>query len=154
MPEGWSRVETERGGLATCHEPGQLVGYLVMDASALGARRLVESLEEGLIGWLSSQGIRAERRKNFHGVWVGNDKIAALGLHMDRGFTMHGIAINLCNDLEGFRLITPCGITDGGVTSLRRLQEDAPGPEAAAASVAAALQSAIAAALDACRTAR
>jgi len=117
---GFELVATERGGLATCHEPGQLVGYLIRDVSAEGVRCAVHAIEAGLLAWLSGLGVAARRRSDAPGVWVGGDKVAALGLHVRRGVTMHGFAVNLCNDLRGFSLITPCGITDGGVTSVER----------------------------------
>lgn len=117
---GFGLVATERGGLATCHEPGQLVGYLIRDVSAEGVRCAVHAIEAGLIDWLAGAGVAARRRSDAPGVWVGGDKVAALGLHVRRGVTMHGFAVNLCNDLRGFSLITPCGITDGGVTTVER----------------------------------
>jgi lipoate-protein ligase B len=80
--------------------------------------------------------VEARRRCDAPGVWVGPDKIAAIGLHVRRGVTMHGFALNLVNDLRGFALITPCGIVDGGVTTLLRLRGRAPAPEAAWPSVA------------------
>ena len=134
---GYALVATERGGLATCHEPGQLVGYLLSDARLLGVRRTVAALEAGIIGWLQARGIPAGRRGEFPGVWVGTDKIAAIGLHFKLGRSMHGFALNLTNDGRGFGLITPCGITDGGVTTLGRLLAPAaaPGPAEAAPEV-------------------
>lgn len=132
---------TERGGLATWHGPGQLVGYLLVDCGrrGLGVRRLVERLEDGLIAYLAGLGVIAARREGLPGVWVGRDKIAALGLHLQRGVTMHGFALNLRLGPEAFSGIVPCGITDGGVASLHRLIPDAPGPQEAAPAVAAAV---------------
>lgn len=118
---GFELHETERGGLATCHEPGQLVGYLFFDASAVGVHRTVAALEEGLIGWLRGEGIAAARREGYPGVWVGREKVAAIGLHFRRGVSMHGFALNLVNDLRGFALIVPCGLADAGVTTVARL---------------------------------
>lgn len=134
--------QTERGGLATYHGPGQLVGYLLADVSTLGlgVRRTVEALEEALIDWLAEQGVAAGRRPGAPGVWVGRDKIAAIGLHfkrhLDRHVSMHGFALNLRTDLAPYGLIVPCGITDGGVTSLHCLVHAAPDPAAAAPGVA------------------
>lgn len=133
---GFALVATERGGLATCHEPGQLVGYLIRDVSGIGVRCAVHAIEEGLIDWLAGRGIEARRRLDAPGVWVGPDKVAALGLHVRRGVTMHGFAINLSNDLRGFSLITPCGILDGGVTSVERCSGTSVTPAEAWASVA------------------
>lgn len=138
--------KTERGGLATWHGPGQLVGYLLFDCGrrGLGVRRLVERLEDGLIAYLGGLGVIAGRREGYPGVWVGDDKIAALGLHIQRGVTMHGFALNLRLGPEAYPGIIPCGITEGGVASLDRLIPDAPGPEEAAPDVAAAVIAALA----------
>ncbi len=140
---------TERGGLATWHGPGQLVGYLLFDLGrrGLGVRRLVERLEDGLIAYLAGLGVIATRREGYPGVWVGEDKIAALGLHVQRGVTMHGFALNLRLGPEAFSGILPCGIADGGVASLHRLVPDAPGPQEAAPDVAAAVIAALASAV-------
>ena len=118
----YSRIE--RGGLATWHGPGQLVVYPLI---SLWDRRLkvkdyVWRLEQATIQWLDSLGIEgAARRCGFPGVWVGGDKVAAVGIHVRRGVTLHGLAINLAPDLAGFSAIVPCGISDGGVTSVERL---------------------------------
>ncbi len=132
---GFALHATERGGLATCHEPGQLVGYLLIDARSLGVRRTVAALERGIAAWLAEVGVTAGPRQGYPGVWVGTDKICAIGLHVQGGHTLHGFALNLCNDLRGFALITPCGIVDGGVTTLERVLGSAPAPAEAAASV-------------------
>ena len=115
-------VRTERGGLATWHGPGQLVAYLLVDAHGRGwgVRRFVHAVEQALIDWLGGLGVGASRREGLPGVWVGRDKIAALGLHFRRGVTLHGLAVNLQADLSDYSLFVPCGVTDGGVTSLAR----------------------------------
>jgi lipoyl(octanoyl) transferase len=145
---GVDYFETERGGLATYHGPGQLVGYLICDIRTfgIGVRECVAALEQGLIDWLASQGIEGGRREGYPGAWVGRDKIAAIGLHFSRSVSMHGFALNLTTDLSPYRLIVPCGITDGGVTSLERLLGPglAPIPSEAAGSVAASIVSALA----------
>jgi lipoyl(octanoyl) transferase len=105
---------------------------------------LVERLEDGLIAYLGGRGVIAARREGYPGVWVGDDKIAALGLHLQRGVTMHGFALNLRLGPEAFAGILPCGITEGGVASLDRLIPDAPGPQEAAPDVAAAVIAALA----------
>ncbi|MFT5685089.1 MAG: lipoyl(octanoyl) transferase [Myxococcota bacterium] len=138
----------ERGGLATWHGPGQLVAYLMVDAATrrIGVKGLVCAVEQGVITWLSQRGVQAQRRGGYPGVWVLDgipQKICAVGMHFRRGVSMHGIALNLSPDLSGFSLITPCGITDGGVTTLARLQGTAPTPEQAADSLGAALAQAI-----------
>jgi len=115
---------TERGGLATWHGPGQLVAYFIVDVfkRRLGVKGMVAAVEDGVICWLAEQGVGASRRAGYPGVWVGKGKICALGFHFRRGVSMHGIALNLCPDLDaGFGRIFPCGIDDGGVTSLERV---------------------------------
>ncbi len=145
---GFSLVHTERGGLATAHEPGQLVGYLLMDAGPLGPERVVHAVEAALIGWLASYGLAADRRPGLPGVWLPAtggrvSKIAAVGLHFRAGFTLHGFALNLRNDLRGFGLITPCGVHEGGVTSLLAELNAAPTPAEAAVPVGAAVAQAL-----------
>lgn len=120
VPHGIRLVSTERGGLATYHGPGQLVGYLIADIQSVGqtVKGTVWAVEQGVIDWLRSMGVDAGRRSEYPGVWVGTDKICAVGMHFRRGVSMHGFALNLTTDLGDFRHITPCGITDGGVTSM------------------------------------
>jgi lipoyl(octanoyl) transferase len=135
---GIERFETDRGGLATYHGPGQLVGYAVVSLAAVGfgVRDFVCALEWGVIDWLAARGIEAGRRPGLPGIWVGRDKICAVGLNVSRGVTTHGFALNLSPDLSAFGLFVPCGVTDGGVTSLARLTGERAAPEAAAPSVA------------------
>jgi len=123
-------VRTERGGLATWHGPGQLVGYLVVRLAAhgLAVREVIHGVEQGILDWLGERGVDARRRPRYRGVWVGQDKICAIGMHFQRGVSMHGFALNLTNELGGFSLITPCGIRDGGVTTMRRVCGTAPEP--------------------------
>lgn len=116
-------VRTERGGLATWHGPGQLVGYLLvaLPELGLGVRQLVAAIEAGLIAWLHGEGIAAHTRAGLRGVWVGDAKIAAIGLHVRRGVTMHGFALNLAGSLADFDMITPCGLANVRVTSAMQL---------------------------------
>jgi lipoyl(octanoyl) transferase len=146
---------TERGGLATCHEPGQLVGYVFVDVRRYGVRDLVCRLEGALIGWLGAAGVSAERRPGLPGVWVaGSDppaKIGALGLHVGGGHSMHGFALNLVNDRRGFGLITPCGIEGAVVASVASVRAAAGDPVGTALRperVAQAVGERVAAALD------
>ena len=143
--KGISLHHTERGGLATWHGPGQLVGYLLVDIARHRhkVRTFVCALEQGIIDWLGDRGIRAGRRDGYPGVWVGNSKIYALGLHFGHGVSMHGFALNLCPDLGGFGLITLCGIVDGGVTTLEREGGGRVSPGDAALSVGAAVVAAV-----------
>lgn len=137
----WPIVATERGGLATYHGPGQLVGYLLADVGrrGLGVRRTVSAIEGAVIAWLTERRIPAQRRPGAPGVWVGTDKICAVGLHFRRGVSMHGFALNLTVDRSAYAGFVPCGITDGGITSVEALLGASPTPEAASPSVAAAV---------------
>jgi lipoyl(octanoyl) transferase len=131
-------IQTERGGLATYHGPGQLVGYLLLDIGRRGGsvRGTVCAVEAGLIDWLRPQ-LMTGRREGYPGVWVGRDKIAAIGLHFRRGVSMHGFALNLTVELERFQGFSPCGIEDGGVTSLQRELGRSPAPGEVALEVGA-----------------
>lgn len=114
---------TDRGGDVTYHGPGQIVGYPILDLRALGLGPVayVRALESVLIDVLSRFGIVAERSDRNHGVWVGDAKIAAIGVRVSRGVTTHGFALNVNTDLSYFRDIVPCGMPDAGVTSMQRL---------------------------------
>jgi lipoate-protein ligase B len=120
--QGTELVATDRGGLATWHGPGQLVGYLMIDTRRLRLRvpAVVEAVEAGLIDALARWHIVADRRQGYPGVWVGDRKIASIGLHVREWVTMHGFALNLCPSLEPFSWIVPCGIVGVGVTSVTR----------------------------------
>ncbi len=115
--------ETNRGGDITYHGPGQLVGYPILDLAA--HRRDVawymRSLEEILIGVAADLGVRAGRLEGAPGVWVGNEKLAAMGVHLSRWVTSHGFAFNVNTDLGYFDWIVPCGLRGKGVTSLAKL---------------------------------
>jgi len=112
----------ERGGDVTYHGPGQLVGYPILRLAAygLGVADYMHLLEEVLIRAVADFGLKATRREGIIGVWVGPNKIAALGARVERGITYHGFALNVNPVMEHFNLIIPCGITDGGVTSMCR----------------------------------
>jgi len=120
-------VLADRGGKVTYHGPGQLVGYpiLNLDPDRRDIRRYVRDLEEVLLRTLADLGVSAGRsaaRERVSSVWVGNDKIAAIGVHISRWITTHGFALNVTNEpLPYFRGIVPCGISDGGVTSIERV---------------------------------
>jgi len=112
-----------RGGDVTYHGPGQLVGYLIFHLSVTrgSIKRFVYLLEESIIRTLREFGIEADRNPLHRGVWIGQEKIAALGLSVSRQVTMHGFALNVRPDLSHFRWIIPCGIRDAGVTSMERI---------------------------------
>jgi len=121
--KGVAVFETGRGGDVTYHGPGQLVGYPILELQA-GRRdvhRYVRDLEEVLIQAVSDFGIVASRMSGLTGIWVGDDKLAAIGVRISRWVTSHGFALNVSTDLSRFGLIVPCGIADKGVTSMERL---------------------------------
>ena len=119
-------VRIERGGDVTFHGPGQLVGYPILDLQALGlgAGDYIGRLEEVLVGLLAGFGIEASGDRTHRGVWVGDEKIAALGVRIARGVSMHGFALNVQTDLAFYEAIVPCGIRDKGVTSMDRVMPD------------------------------
>lgn len=120
---GIELFETGRGGDVTYHGPGQLVGYPILDLKPdrCDLHRYVRDLEEVLIGALAHFGLVGERKQGLSGVWLGNDKVAAIGVRVSSGWiTSHGFALNVDNDLAFFEAIVPCGIRDHGVTSLQR----------------------------------
>ena len=115
--------KTNRGGRVTYHGPGQLVGYPILDLNPdrRDVGRFLRDLEEALIRTLATYGIEAGRSAGSTGVWVGDAKIAAIGVHLSRWVTTHGFALNVTTDLDAFSLIVPCGIRTRGVTSMQRL---------------------------------
>lgn len=118
--DGTPVVDTDRGGKITWHGPGQLVGYPVIGlAEPLDVVNYVRRLEESLISVCTGLGLETGRVEGRSGVWVqGNRKIAAIGIRVARGTTLHGFALNCDCDLGAYSAIVPCGITDAGVTSL------------------------------------
>jgi len=147
MGEAWYReqgidiVDTNRGGRVTYHGPGQLVGYPVMRIADVIA--YLRTMERAIVAALADAGIPARARPDegpdFTGVWAGERKIASIGVHVSRGVTTHGFAINVDNDLAPFGWVVPCGLTgvrmtsvleqtappdDGGVALLTAVRED------------------------------
>jgi lipoyl(octanoyl) transferase len=122
--QGVSIFEVDRGGEATYHGPGQLVGYLIFHLYQHQRRlkRFVHNVEEVFVSLLDSRyGIEAGRDERHRGVWIGNEKITAIGISLHGGVTMHGFAFNINTNLDHFSWIVPCGIRDKGITSLSRI---------------------------------
>jgi lipoyl(octanoyl) transferase len=115
--------QSTRGGDVTYHGPGQIVGYPILNLRRLrlGAAAYVHGLEDVLIEVAHSFGLEARKDPGYVGVWIGPAKIAAIGVAISGGVTMHGFALNVNPDLSHFEFINPCGIMDRGVTSLSRL---------------------------------
>ena len=122
-PRNIEVVETGRGGDVTWHGPGQIVGYPILHFGEheRDIRKYVWNLEEVMIRTAADYGVVAERVDGLRGIWVGQEKLAAIGVRVARWTTLHGFAFNVCPDLTNFDLIVPCGIEDKGVTSLERL---------------------------------
>jgi lipoyl(octanoyl) transferase len=114
--------DTDRGGLVTYHGPGQLVAYPIVDLGAYGddVHEYVRGLERTMIEALGEAGVSAETIEGLTGVWVSKRKIGSIGLHVSRGVTTHGLAVNVNNDLQPFEWIVPCGIENVAMTSLSR----------------------------------
>ena len=129
-PGGIPVHQTGRGGQWTWHGPGQRVAYVMLDLQRRNpdVRAYVHALEGWIIDVLASFGIDGRRRDGHPGIWVDGDgrmdKVAAIGVRISRWVTWHGIAVNLDPSMDGFGAIIPCGVRDGGVTSLRRLGLD------------------------------
>jgi len=128
-------VQTDRGGGITFHGPGQLIAYPIIDLreSQLGVVTYVRNLEEVIVRTLADYGIAGQRECGLTGVWVGDEKIAAIGVRISRPggatgrwVTSHGLALNVDVDLDWFERIVPCGIHNRGVTSMARLLTYAP----------------------------
>jgi lipoyl(octanoyl) transferase len=135
---GISLFETNRGGDVTYHGPGQLVGYPILNlrgfAPPLGVVTYLRKLEEVVIRACADYGVLTQRSPGRAGVWtmpggtVAEKKVAALGVHVARGVTTHGFALNVTTDLDDFQLIVPCGISDRGVTSMEAEVDTFPAP--------------------------
>jgi lipoate-protein ligase B len=123
-------VQVGRGGGTTAHNPGQAVAYPIIKLNrslGLGVNEYVRTLEAIGIELLAGLGVEAQRRKGLPGLWIGERKIASIGVQIKKWVTFHGIAINICNDLEIFKLIVPCGLD--GVTMTSALAETGRKPE-------------------------
>ncbi len=125
MGEDWYRAqgidvcETDRGGRVTYHGPGQLVAYPIMEVERVAD--FVHSMEDAMVAALADEGIAAEARDTpFTGVWTGDRKMGSIGVRVREGVSMHGLAVNVDNDLQPFEWIVPCGIDHVRVTSVSR----------------------------------
>ena len=116
-------IEIDRGGDITYHGPGQIVGYPILDLDRhfTDIHKYLRCLEEVVIRTCAEYGLEAGRIEGLTGVWVGEEKICAMGIRCSRWVTMHGFALNVNTDLSYFNHIVPCGITDKAVTSLHKL---------------------------------
>jgi lipoyl(octanoyl) transferase len=120
--KGIDLVATDRGGRVTYHGPGQLVGYPIMGVTDIGSH--LRTMEAAIVAALGEEGIdarsRAEEGPDYTGVWVGPRKIASIGVHVSRGISTHGFAVNVANDLAPFSWVIACGLPDVAMTSLAR----------------------------------
>ncbi|GEK72268.1 MULTISPECIES: lipoyl(octanoyl) transferase LipB [Halomonas] len=128
MPGDIPVVQTDRGGQVTYHGPGQVVLYPLLDVrrAGIGVRELVSALENAAVALLAGYGIEAHARPDAPGVYVGEAKIASLGLRIRRGASFHGIALNVDGDLSPFGRINPCGYAGLAMTRVADLVDDAP----------------------------
>ena len=126
LPKDVKTYHIERGGDVTYHGPGQLVGYPILDLHNYkkSISWYMRALEQFIIDTLAEFIVTAERKDGLTGVWVGDEKIAALGVRVTRWITMHGFALNIKPDLTYYSSIIPCGIFEYGVTSMARLLTD------------------------------
>ena len=124
LSQGIDVVDVDRGGKVTYHGPGQLVGYPIMAVDDVVA--FVRTMEEAMIAALADEGIaarsRADEGRDFTGVWVDERKIGSIGVHVQKGVTTHGFAVNVQNDLQPFEWVVPCGLEGVRMTSVLREQ--------------------------------
>ncbi len=116
-------ITINRGGDLTYHEPGQLVGYIIMDLKKekLKVKELITAIEDLIINSLNKLHIPACRNPDIVGVWLEDKKIASIGIAIRKGLTMHGFALNVNNNLEGFKKINPCGLDAGIMSSIQQI---------------------------------
>ncbi len=126
-------IETDRGGQLTYHGPGQLVGYpiVALGERGMGPKAYVKALEAALLETLDLHGVAAHTEEGLTGVWTAHGKIAAIGVKITRGVSMHGFALNVTTDLSAYEPIVACGIDDRPTTSMARFGEAPPMAEVA-----------------------
>ncbi len=134
---------TNRGGKCTCHIPGQLVGYPIIDIRKIGLAvdTFVSYMEECMLDYLGKIGINAKRDKRNPGVWVDNAKIGYIGLNIHKGITTHGFSLNINPDLTAFSYFIPCGMNDCGSVSVQKLKGSSTSVKKAAHEIAIGLSS-------------
>lgn len=120
-----------RGGDLTYHEPGQLVGYIILDLKKekLSVRDFLSKIENLIINSLKKAGINASKHPELVGVWLDGKKIASIGIGIKKGVTMHGFALNVNNELEGFKKINPCGLNPEEISSLKKIKKQEFSPD-------------------------
>ena len=124
MGEDWYRAQgievydADRGGRVTYHGPGQLVGYPIMRISDVPT--FVHTMEHAILTALADEGVAAEVRDGLTGIWADDAKIGSIGVHVNRGVTTHGFAVNVDNDLQPFEWVVPCGLDGVRMTSLSK----------------------------------
>ena len=116
--------ETDRGGQVTYHGPGQIVCYPLLQVEKLGLHEYLRLLEEAVIRTIAEWGIEGYRVEGRTGVWVGKEKICAMGIKVRKWWSIHGLALNVTTDLNHFGLIIPCGIRDRGVCSMQKILKE------------------------------
>lgn len=121
--QGVQVINADRGGELTYHGPGQIVVYFILELQNhfSGIRDMVTALEDSLIDFLKNHNVIAETKPDHPGIWVNEKKVASLGLRVSRGFTKHGIALNVKNDLQIYQLFQPCGLSGNTMTSMEVL---------------------------------
>jgi lipoyl(octanoyl) transferase len=131
MGEGWYRAQgieihdADRGGRVTYHGPGQLVGYPIMRIGDVPA--YVQTMERAVVAALADEGVEAGVRDGLTGIWAGGAKIGSIGVHVNRGVTTHGFAVNVDNDLQPFEWVVPCGLDGVRMTSVSKATGSAGG---------------------------
>ena len=126
MGEDWYRTQgievhdSDRGGRVTYHGPGQLVGYPIMLISDVP--EYIRTMERAVVTALADEGIDADVREGLTGIWAGDAKIGSIGVHVSRGVTTHGFAVNVDNDLQPFEWVVPCGIDGVRMTSVAKIK--------------------------------
>jgi lipoate-protein ligase B len=130
--DGIAVFHTNRGGGITCHGPGQLVGYPILDLkeNGLGVREYIRKLETTIVKLLLALGIQGHRVAEYPGVWVGEKKICSIGIHVSHHITTHGFALNVSNELRYFQYVRPCGLPGEVMTSVTELLGHVVGMEA------------------------